>query len=96
MIMEDREMLVAPGQVVRTAWLPIEQCMRGSTHPLAVGDVAEKRHRLLQMGEQQPWPPVVGHWQGDRFVIMDGNHTFVALQMLGRREVFVCWVEEAR
>ena len=50
---------------------------------------------LLQMGDSQPSPAPVGHWDGDRFTIMDGGHTYIALLMLGKTHMFVSWLAPA-
>jgi len=56
--------------------------------------VIEKYRRFLNLGPDSAWPPAVGEWRGDRFVIIDGRHEYLAALMIGRAELFVCWVEE--
>jgi hypothetical protein len=47
----------------------------------------------LQLGSQQRWPCPVGHWEGERFVITDGRHQYVAALMLGLEFLLVAWTE---
>jgi hypothetical protein len=61
---------------------------------MAVGDLDRAYQRLLQTAPAQPWPPPVGRWEGERFVIHDGRHTYVAALMLGFESIFVAWLEE--
>lgn len=91
-IPEDRSISVGPHQFVQTAWVDIDCCKLGSRVPLSPGSVEQKFRRLLCLGECAPWPPIVGHWEGDRFVVDDGRHEFVASLMIGRAAVFVCWL----
>lgn len=92
-VLEDRQRYLAPDQVMRQAWIPIRQCVRGSDHLLADGDVEKKFQALLQNGGRQPTPAPIGHWDGDWFVIEDGNHTYAALIRLGVRQMLVSWVD---
>lgn len=54
----------------------------------------KKWRRLLQQGEAACWPPIVGHWEDDRFVVCDGRHEYVASLMLGRARIYVAWLEK--
>lgn len=94
-VAEDRAMLVQPDQVVATAWINIDACRLGSRSVMSPEAVEKKFRRLLQQGEGSPWPPVVGHWEGSRFVIDDGRHEYMATLMLGRRRIFVAWLTAA-
>jgi hypothetical protein len=57
--------------------------------------VEKKFRRLLNLGDCAPWPPVVGHWERERFFVDDGRHDYLAALMLGREKLFVCWLEDA-
>lgn len=92
---EDREIRVSPGEIVVSRWIPIDTCCLGSRQQRSIGDIERKYQRLLQMGDQQPWPPLVGRWRGDRFEVMDGGHTLLALMALGKDQVFVAWLERS-
>jgi hypothetical protein len=50
---------------------------------------------LLNLGKCAPWPPVIGHWEGGRFLVDDGRHDYLAALMIGRDKLFVCWLEGA-
>ena len=91
-IFEDRTMLVQPGQRVGTGWIDIDSCRLGCRAPMSPEAVEKKHRRLLQQGDGQPWPPIVGHWRGDRFVVCDGRHEYLAALMLGRDRLFVAWL----
>lgn len=95
MVAEDRSMCVQPHQVVRTAWVDIDLCRLGCRVPMSPEAVEKKFHRLLNLGDCAPWPPVVGHWVGECFVVDDGRHEYLAALMLGRERLFVCWLDES-
>lgn len=42
--------------------------------PMSPEAVEKKFRRLLNLGDCAPWPPVVGHWEGERFLVDDGRH----------------------
>jgi hypothetical protein len=88
-------MAVRPGQLVRTAWVDIDLCRLGNRAQMSPEAVEKKFRRLLNLGDCAPWPPVVGHWAGERFTICDGRHDYLASLMIGRDKIFVCWLEEA-
>lgn len=90
---EDRSISVPPGATVRTGYAPIFQCTIACRERMAIGDVDRAYQRRLQLGDRQPWPPPRGRWDGDRFVIEDGRHDWVAAVMLGCSHLFVAWVE---
>lgn len=94
-VAEDRSMCVQPNQTVRTAWIDIDKCKLGSRTMINPEAVEKKFRRLLNMGDAAAWPPIVGHWEGDRFVVDDGRHEYLASLMIGREKLFVCWLEDA-
>lgn len=57
--------------------------------------VEAKFRRFLNLGDNSAWPPVVGHWSEDRFIVMDGRHEYLAALMIGRTRIFVCWLATA-
>lgn len=85
-------MCIQPEQHVRTAWIDIDRCVLGCRVRMSPEAVEKKYRRLLALGEAAPWPPVVGHWRVDRFVVDDGRHEYLAALMLGRTRLFVCWL----
>ena len=95
MVAEDRSMCVQPDQIVRTAWIDVDLCVLGSRLPMSPEAVEKKFRRLLNIGDAAPWPPIVGHWEGERFLVDDGRHDYLAALMLGRERVFVCWLDGA-
>jgi hypothetical protein len=94
-VSEDRSMCVQPHQVVRTAWIDIDLCKLGFRLLMSPEAVEKKFRRLLNLGDGAPWPPVVGHWEGERFLVDDGRHDYLAALMIGRDKLFVCWLETA-
>jgi hypothetical protein len=92
MVAEDRSMCVQPDQIVRTAWIDIDRCKLGCRVPMSPEAVEKKFRRLLNLGDAAPWPPIVGHWQEERFLVDDGRHDYLAALMLGRERLFVCWL----
>jgi hypothetical protein len=92
---EDRSIAVPPGQVVRTAYVPIGKVDLACRARMAIGDVKESYERQLQLGSRQPWPCPRGFWQADRFVVEDGRHQYVASLMLGLEFLLVAWLEES-
>ncbi|VWX51772.1 hypothetical protein [Novosphingobium sp. 9U] len=92
---EDRSIAVPPGHVIRTDYVHVDAVKLACRARMAVGDVDRAYQKRLQLGDRQPWPCPRGHWEGDRFVIVDGRHEFVAALMLGIEWVLVAWVEPA-
>lgn len=93
---EDRSMLVPPGCIVRTGYVAVEAVTLACRDRMAIGDVKIAFERLLQFGENQPWPCPRGEWSGERFTIVDGRHEYVASLMLGRSHILVAWIEDRR
>jgi hypothetical protein len=91
---QDRSLSVRPSQVVRTAWIDIDQAKLGNRSRMAVGDVEGSFRKLLCLGDNAPFPSIVGHWEADRFVVCDGRHEFIASLMMGRERLFVAWLED--
>ena len=94
LVAEDRSMCVQADQTVRTAWIDIDLCKLGSRVPMSPEAVEKKFRRLLNLGGAAPWPPIVGHWEGGRFLVDDGRHDYLAALMLGRERLFVCWLDQ--
>lgn len=92
-VAEDRSIAVPPGHVIRTGYVHVDQVRLACRARMAVGDVDRAFQRRLQLGDRQPWPCPRGHWDGDRFVVVDGRHDFVACLMMGIEFVLVAWVE---
>lgn len=93
---EDRSLNVRPTQIVRTAWVAIDICKLGNRAQMSPEAVEKKFRMLLSMGDCAHWPPIVGHWEDDRFVVCDGRHEYLASLMLGRDRLFVAWLEEVQ
>ena len=92
-MIEDRSMCVRPEQTVKTSWVSVDDCVLGNRERMDFAAIERAGRKLLQMGDCAPWPPIVGHWQKDRFVVCDGRHEFMASLALGREKVFVAWLE---
>ena len=89
----DRSICVQPGQIVKTAWISIDDCVLGNRSMIVPEAVEKKWRMLLQQGKAAPWPPIVGHWKDNgRFSVDDGRHEFIANLMHGREKVFVAWL----
>ncbi len=92
---EDRNLVVEPGQVVQTGYVPVERVKLACKERMAMGDVENAYRRILQLDGAQAWPPPVGYWEEGperQFVILDGRHAFVAYLMLGYSRVLVAWL----
>jgi hypothetical protein len=94
-VYEDRSLVVKPGEHVRTAWIDIDLCSMACRAVMQPATVAAKFQRLLCLGENSAWPPIVGEWCDERFSILDGRHEFLASLMLGRTKIFVAWLVPA-
>ena len=94
-IAEDRSLVVPAGQLVRTGYVAVEAVTLACRDRMALGDVREAFERQLQLGAAQRWPCPRGHWSGERFIIVDGRHEYVAALMLGRSHLLVAWTEMA-
>jgi hypothetical protein len=95
LLAEDRSLAVAPGATVITGYVSVDVVRLACRARMAVGDVDRAYQRRLQLGDHQPWPCPRGHWEGERFVIVDGRHDFVAALMLGLEYILVAWPGEA-
>lgn len=93
----DRTMRISHEEVVRTAWVPIHRVRIETRTPMAVGDIKDKHHLLLNNKGKGVWPPVTGQWVQDSadgaifFQIIDGRHEFVASLMRSRTHILVAW-----
>jgi hypothetical protein len=87
----DRSLTIPPGHRVSTGYVDVFQCRLACRERMAVGDVDRSYQRLLQQAPSQSWPPPVGRWEADRFVIEDGRHEYIAAVMLGFSHLFVAW-----
>lgn len=94
-VAEDRSLRVEPDQNVRVEWVDIDCCKLGCRVPISPEAVEKKFRRLLNLGAASAWPPIVGHWEYDRFVVDDGRHEYLASLMIGRSRVLVCWITPA-
>lgn len=90
---EDRSLAVPPGAKIVTGYVHIDAIKLACRSRMAVGDVDRAYQRRLQLGDHQPWPCPRGHWEGERFVVVDGRHDIVAAMMLGLEYVLVAWGE---
>jgi hypothetical protein len=93
---EDRSLVVLPGQIVRTGYVPIHQIKLACRDRMAVGDVERAHNRQLQLGSAQAWPCPTGQWDGEWFEIRDGRHAYVAALMHGMTHLLVAWVENGQ
>jgi hypothetical protein len=90
----DRAIAVAPGHVVRTDYVRVEDVVLACRERMAIGDVDRAFQKRLQIGDHQPWPCPRGAWREDgRFEIVDGRHEYVATLMLGHSHILVAWEE---
>lgn len=90
---QDRSISVPPGQRVITGYVPIEQITIACRARMAVGDVEAAYRKQLALGSNQAWPCPNGRWHGDRFVIADGRHAYVAALMIGLTHLLVAWTD---
>ena len=65
-VAEDRSMCAQQSQVVQTAWVEIDLCELGCRSPMSSEAVEKKFRRLLNISDCAAWPPIVGHWEGER------------------------------
>jgi hypothetical protein len=93
-VIEDRSMVVQPEQLVETAWVDVDNCVLGCRERMDFAAIERAGRMLLQLGAAQSWPPIVGHWREQRFVVDDGRHEFLAALALGRTRLFVAWLNK--
>jgi hypothetical protein len=93
-MVEDRTLNVPPGKVIRSGWVDIFKVRADCRERMSVGDVDRAYQKHLQLGDQSSWPPPNGYWDGNVFVIKDGRHEWIARMMLGKNQLFVCWLED--
>jgi hypothetical protein len=94
-VIEDRALYVQPTQIVRTAWIDIDDCVFGCRERMDCAAIERAYRKYLQLGDCQCWPPIVGHWTSSRFTVVDGRHELLALLASGRTKVFVAWLSDA-
>lgn len=92
----DRSILVPRSKYICTAWITVSTCTLGNHAPMSPEAVEKAYRRLLSQGDAASWPPPNGEWLGDRFVIHDGRHEYIASLMLGRTEILVAWMADDR
>lgn len=92
----DRALRVPAAHVVRTGYVDVFQVRLANRAGMAVGDVDRAYQKRLQCGPDQPFPCPNGRWEGERFVLLDGRHEWVAAVMLGHPRLLVAWVEPER
>lgn len=92
---EDRSIAVPAGHVVVTGYVAVEDVRLACRDRMAIGDVDRAYQRRLQLADRQPWPCPRGHWDGERFVIVDGRHEFVAALMIGHSHLLFAWTARA-
>lgn len=90
----DRSMLVPPGKLVNTAYVDVFKIRLACRERMAVGDVDKAFQKRLQAAPNQVWPPPLGYWKDDYFVIEDGRHEWIASVMLGHTHILVGWLTE--
>jgi hypothetical protein len=93
LVAEDRAFRVSANETVKVEWVDIDRCQLGNRTPMSPEAVEKKWRTLLNNNGEECWPPVRGRWEGDRFVILDGRHHYVASLMFGRTEILVAWKE---
>jgi hypothetical protein len=93
LVAEERSIAVPAGRTVSTGYVEVHCVRMACRERMALGDVDVAYRRRLQLGAAQPWPPPLGYWEQDRFVLMDGRHDFVAALMLGVTHLLVAWLE---
>lgn len=89
----DKSLSVPPGKKVVTDYVHIDKVKMACKDKMAIGDVNEKYQLVLQNAPNCIFPAPVGHWDNDRFVVVDGRHTFMAYVLLGYEYILVSWME---
>jgi hypothetical protein len=95
-MVEDRSIKVPPGFTVMCARVPIDQIKLANRTRMDFAAIERKGNKLLQQGDCDSFPPPNGQWEGDRFVIYDGRHEFLAAYALGRETLLVAWLQEEK
>jgi hypothetical protein len=62
-VIEDRSMVVQPDEIVKTAWVPVDQCVIGCRDRMDFAAIERAGRKLLQIGRAQTWPPINGEWE---------------------------------
>lgn len=92
-VMKDRNLVVPPQAIVKTAWVDVDVCRLGCRERMDFAAIERAGRELLQLAGGQMFPPVNGRWEGERFVVLDGRHEYLAALALGRTRVLVAWME---
>jgi hypothetical protein len=88
----DKSISVPAGSKVLTEYVHIDKIRLGCKSPMSIGDVKEKYELVKQNAPASLFPAPMGEWKEDRFVIIDGRHTYVAYLMMGYEYVLVSWL----
>jgi len=90
----DKTISVKPNHIAKTAYVHIDNIKLGCKDTMSIGDIKNAYELVKQNAPNQMFPCPVGYWDKDRFVIVDGRHTVLALQMNGFEWILVAWEEE--
>jgi hypothetical protein len=90
----DKSIKVPPGKKVFVDYVPIECVILDCKDPMAIGDVQQKYELIKQNSPSCIFPTPIGYWEGERFHIVDGRHTFVGYLLNGYRYILVTWLEQ--
>lgn len=89
----DKSISVPPGKKVVVDYVHIDKIILGSKSPMAIGDVKEKYELIKQNAPNSIFPTPIGEWKKDRFIIIDGRHTYLGYLMNGYEYILVSWLQ---
>lgn len=89
----DKSISVPPGQTVRTGYVHVDCIILACKDKMCIASVKEKYELILQNAANSIYPTPIGEWRNDRFVLIDGRHTFIAYVINGYQWVLVSWLE---
>lgn len=89
----DKSLSVPPGQKVVVDYVHVDNVVLACKDKMCIASVKEKYELILQNAPNSIYPTPIGEWRGDKFVLIDGRHTFVAYVINGYQWVLVSWLE---
>lgn len=89
---QDRSTRVPPGRTVATGYVDVFKVRLACRERMAVGDVGAAYQKAIQLGDAEQFPCPTGYWDGERFILQDGRHHWVACVMLGKSHMLVSWL----
>lgn len=92
-ISEDRHFIIPQGCYVKTEYVHVKEIQMGIYNRMSMEAVEKAYRKHLQLGSSSSFPPPMGKWEGDKFIVIDGRHEVLGAQIAGKSVILVAWIE---